>query len=235
MGASGRAAWCLAGDTDRVDGQVAVVGATALCSEVDQAEQAVGDLLRAAVPAGVGLRREEADLAAGMSHQRLEALHRLAVAFAVDVDDRPVARPRRAVGEAQVGLSLSRASGAGVRDVPPRLVERDEDALAAHRQQPGAAQVEAKEPLPRLALLLLRLSPALRAAGRLRSSRFRLAAAPVPVAVQGTGGELVAAAVGDHQADRRDERERFQPGRPERREGGVDDPAPARRRGSAPG
>src|SRR3954462_4036450 len=110
MRATWCAAWCLAGNPNRVDGEVAVVGAATLCGEVDQAEQAVGDLLRAAVPARVGLAREEADLTPGVEHQRLEAPHRLAVTLAIDVGDQPVARPRGAVGEAQVGLGLARAS-----------------------------------------------------------------------------------------------------------------------------
>ena len=63
-------------------------------------------------------------VAAGVLHQFAEAVFGLAVSFAVDVDDLPVGCLRDGVGEAQHGLGLPGAGGAGDEQVMAESGER---------------------------------------------------------------------------------------------------------------
>ncbi len=112
---------------DGADCEVAVVGAAAFLGEVDQPQEPVGDLfLQVPKPAVVALvGKAGAGVSAGAAHARPgEAFHRLPVALAVEVDDRPVAGGGERVGEPQDGLGLAGSGRAGDEQVVRQPGER---------------------------------------------------------------------------------------------------------------
>ena len=135
----------MAGEADELDGEVAVVGAGAFLGVVDQLEQAVGLLAGVSLPAVEGLVGEAADGAARLAHQGLEALLVLAVAFAVEVDDRGLGGERGRVAEPEQRLGLAGAGGADDEHREAGELPGQEDLAAALGRKRSPRELVAEE------------------------------------------------------------------------------------------